>query len=117
MGKIIKDIRLTFKEDESDIKKFLESKSSPTCFLKDLARIEMEKEKRMLENYGTKDVLEQIKALLEQKPTEPPVINITAQLGNAPAELQQQQQTEKKTDYLTTDDFDDEEFNIDVSDI
>ena len=39
--KIGRDIRLTFKEDEQDIREYLESKSSATCFLKDLARLEI----------------------------------------------------------------------------
>ena len=43
--KIVRDIRLTFKEDEQDIREYLESKSSATCFLKDLARLEMQREK------------------------------------------------------------------------
>ena len=64
--KIVRDIRLTFKEDEQDIREYLESKSSATCFLKDLARLEMQREKKMLESANANSVLEQIMQLLNQ---------------------------------------------------
>ena len=57
--KIVRDIRLTFKEDEQDIREYLESKSSATCFLKDLARLEMQREKKMLEKI-TEIIAEQL---------------------------------------------------------
>lgn len=81
--KIGKDIRLTFKEDEQDIRRYLESKSSATCFLKDLARIEMQREKKMLESAYANDVLEQIMQLLNQKEPKAPVFNLTANFEGA----------------------------------
>ena len=76
--KIVRDIRLTFKEDEQDIREYLESKSSATCFLKDLARLEMQREKKMLESANANSVLEQIMQLLNQKELQAPFFNLKA---------------------------------------
>lgn len=82
-NKIGKDIRLTFKEDEQDIREYLESKSSATCFLKDLARLEMQREKKMLESAYANNVLDQIMQLLNQKEPQAPVFNLTANFEGA----------------------------------
>ena len=81
--KIGRDIRLTFKEDEQDIREYLESKSSATCFLKDLARLEMQREQRMLESANANSVLEQVMQLLSQKEPQAPVFNLTANFEGA----------------------------------
>lgn len=81
--KIVRDIRLTFKEDEQDIREYLESKSSATCFLKDLARLEMQREKKVLESANANHVLEQIMQLLNQKEPQAPVFNLTANFEGA----------------------------------
>ena len=112
--KVSKDIRLTFKEDEQDIKEYLESKSSATCFLKDLARIEMERERRILETANANVVLEQIKQLLEQKEPQTPIFNLTAQIGSVQAvggvtSGSQQHETEDLDD--------DDDFDLDISDL
>lgn len=39
-----KEIRITFKEKESDLYDYIQSKSSASAFLKDLARIEQKRE-------------------------------------------------------------------------
>lgn len=81
--KIGRDIRITFKEDEQDIRDYLESKSSATCFLKDLARLEMQREKKVLESACANNVLEQIMDLLNHKEPKAPVFNLTANFEGA----------------------------------
>lgn len=39
-----KEIRITFKEKESDLYDYIQSKSSASAFLKDLARLEQKRE-------------------------------------------------------------------------
>ena len=110
-----RDIRITFKEDEQDIREYLESKSSATCFLKDLARLEMQRERKVLESASANQVLEQIVQLLNQAEPKAPVFNLTANfegaipmIGGVPQgtiDTQQQQVDEE------------EEFDLDIDDI
>lgn len=46
--KIPKEFRITFKEDEEDLKMYIFSKSSYSAFLKDLARVEMKREQNII---------------------------------------------------------------------
>ena len=111
-----RDIRITFKEDEQDIREYLESKSSATCFLKDLARLEMQRERKVLESASANKVLEQLMDLLNQKEPQAPVFNLTAKfeggipmVAGTPAgsgnDNGQQQEEEE------------EEFDLDISDL
>ena len=115
--KIGRDIRLTFKEEEQDIREYLESKSSATCFLKDLARLEMEREKKMLESAYANNVLEQIMQLLNQKEPQAPVFNLTANFEGAIPMAGYPQQMPNNGQANNDNDEDDEEFEIDMSDI
>lgn len=111
-----RDIRITFKEDEQDIREYLESKSSATCFLKDLARLEMQRERKVLESASANKVLEQLMDLLNQKEPQAPVFNLTANFeggipmvagtptGSGMSNEQQQEEEE-------------EEFDLDIDDI
>lgn len=111
--KIIRDIRLTFKEDEQDIREYLESKSSATCFLKDLARLEMQREKKVLESANANHVLEQIMQLLNQKEPQAPVFNLTANFeGAIPMASVAPQGSENKEP-----EEEEEEFDLDISDL
>lgn len=116
--KIGRDIRLTFKEEEQDIREYLESKSSATCFLKDLARLEMQREKKMLESAYANNVLEQIMQLLNQKEPQAPVFNLTANfegaipMANAPQQIAQQPSNNNKDIYE-----EEEEIELDITDI
>lgn len=113
--KIGRDIRLTFKEDEQDIREYLESKSSATCFLKDLARLEMQRERKMLESANANNVLEQIIQLLNQKEPQAPIFNLTANFEGAipvAGAIPQNniQATQPKEE-------EEEEFDLDISDL
>lgn len=111
--KIVRDIRLTFKEDEQDIREYLESKSSATCFLKDLARLEMQREKKVLESANANHVLEQIMQLLNQKEPQAPVFNLTANFeGAIPMAGVAPQGSENKEP-----EEEEEEFDLDISDL
>lgn len=110
-----KDIRLTFKDDEQDIREYLESKSSATCFLKDLARLEMQRERQMIESANANAVLEQLRQLLEQKEPQAPVFNLTAQIGSVtgvPVDTNQ-----NNTDNEEDTNIDDIDLDVDFSDI
>lgn len=111
-----KDIRLTFKDDEQDIREYLESKSSATCFLKDLARLEMQRERQMIESANANVVLEQLRQLLEQKEPQAPVFNLTAQIGSVtgvPVDTNQNN-TDNEEEDTNIDDID---LDVDFSDI
>ena len=110
-----KDIRLTFKDDEQDIREYLESKSSATCFLKDLARLEMQRERQIIESANANAVLEQLRQLLEQKEPQAPVFNLTAQIGSVtgvPVDTNQ-----NNTDDEEDTNIDDIDLDVDFSDI
>lgn len=117
--KIGRDIRITFKEDEQDIRDYLESKSSATCFLKDLARLEMQREKKMLESAYANNVLEQIMELLNQKEPKAPVFNLTANFEGAMpiAGAPLSSGTSEPNVDTTEDDEEDDDFDIDISDL
>lgn len=117
--KIGRDIRLTFKEDEQDIRDYLESKSSATCFLKDLARLEMVREKKMLESAYANNVLEQIIELLNQKEPKAPVFNLTANFeGGIPiAGAPLGSGISEPNVNTAEDDDEDDDFDIDISDL
>lgn len=111
-----KDIRLTFKDDEQDIREYLESKSSATCFLKDLARLEMQRERQIIESANANAVLEQLRQLLEQKEPQAPVFNLTAQIGSVtgvPVDTNQNN-TDNEEEDTNIDDID---LDVDFSDI
>lgn len=112
--KIGRDIRLTFKEDEQDIREYLEGKSSATCFLKDLARLEMQREKKMLESASANHVLEQIMQLLNQKEPQAPVFNLTANFEGA---IPMAGIVPQQTGQAPAEDEDEEEFDLDISDL
>lgn len=112
--KIVRDIRLTFKEDEQDIREYLESKSSATCFLKDLARLEMQREKKMLESANANSVLEQIMQLLNQKEPQAPVFNLTANFEGAIPMAGIPQGSGEKAQQQEEDE---DEFELDISDL
>ncbi|MGL5711432.1 MAG: hypothetical protein ACRCX2_00305 [Paraclostridium sp.] len=105
-----RDIRLTFKEDEQDIREYLESKSSATCFLKDLARLEMQREKKILESSDATYVMQQ---LLEKLQMNAPVFNLTANIEgvvaptNYPSNNSQLESTEEE----------EIEIDLDISDL
>lgn len=111
-----RDIRLTFKEDEQDIREYLESKSSATCFLKDLARLEMQREKRVLESASANQILEQLQQLLNQAEPKAPIFNLTANFeGVLPMTTGVPQETQNTTQKVEEDE---EEFiDIDISDL
>lgn len=48
-----REIRITFKEKEDDLYRFIQGKSSASAFLKDLARLEQKKEEIYLNNLKT----------------------------------------------------------------
>ena len=111
-----RDIRITFKEDEQDIREYLESKSSATCFLKDLARLEMQRERKVLESASANHILEQLKELLNQKEPQAPVFNLTAKFeGGVPMVMNAPQGTLPPND--TTEDEEEEEFDLEIDDI
>ena len=110
-----KDIRITFKEDEQDIIEYLESKSSATCFLKDLARLEMQREKKMLESAYANNVLEQIVQLLNQKEPKAPVFNLTANFEGAIPMIGAQMNNNNKQEDIIEDEED--EFILSPEDI
>ena len=110
-----RDIRLTFKDDEQDIREYLESKSSATCFLKDLARLEMQRERQVIESANANTILEQLKQLLEQKEPQAPVLNLTAQIGSVtsvPVDTNQNANNEEEDTNI-----DDMDLDVDFSDI
>lgn len=110
-----KDIRLTFKDDEQDIREYLESKSSATCFLKDLARLEMQRERQVIESANANAILEQLRQLLEQKEPQAPVLNLTAQIGSVtsvPVDTNQNANNEEEDTNI-----DDMDLDVDFSDI
>ena len=110
-----RDIRLTFKDDEQDIRECLESKSSATCFLKDLARLEMQRERQVIESANANTILEQLKQLLEQKEPQAPVLNLTAQIGSVtsvPVDTNQNANNEEEDTNI-----DDMDLDVDFSDI
>lgn len=55
-----REIRITFKEKEDDLYRFIQGKSSASAFLKDLARLEQKKEEIYLNNLKT-NILNNIK--------------------------------------------------------
>lgn len=112
MGKIGKDIRLTFKDDEQDIRKYLESKSSATCFLKDLARIEMEREKKMLESADANAILQN---LIQSLQAQAPVFNLTANIEGAVPVMGAVPTNNPTTENQYEED--EEEFDLDISDL
>lgn len=110
-----RDIRLTFKDDEQDIREYLESKSSATCFLKDLARLEMQRERQVIESANANAILEQLRQLLEQKEPQAPVLNLTAQIGSVtsvPVDTNQNANNEEEDTNI-----DDMDLDVDFSDI
>lgn len=115
--KIGRDIRLTFKEDEQDIREYLESKSSATCFLKDLARLEMQREKKMLESAYANSVLEQIMQLLNQKEPKAPVFNLTANFEGAIPMVGTLPQGSGNNITTEEDEEEEEEIELDISDL
>lgn len=114
MGQIKRDLRITFKDEEDDLKKYLESKSSATCFLKDLARIEMEREKALIASSNTNEVLKKVMELLESNIPQAPVFNLTAQIGGVPVNELVTNGQDIDDDEI---DIDDEEPEIDFSDL
>lgn len=110
-----RDIRLTFKDDEQDIREYLESKSSATCFLKDLARLEMQRERQVIESANANAILEQLRQLLEQKEPQAPVLNLTAQIGSVTSvPVDTNQNTNNEEEDTNIDDMD---LDVDFSDI
>lgn len=67
-----KEIRITFKEKESDIYDYIQSKSSASAFLKDLAKLEMKREEIVLNNLNrfeatcSKEETEDIEDIIEK---------------------------------------------------
>ena len=111
-----RDIRITFKEDEQDIREYLEGKSSATCFLKDLARLEMQRERKVLESASANQVLEQIIQLLNQAEPKAPVFNLTANFEGAVPMIGGVPQGTKDTQQQDNDD--EEDFlDFDISDL
>lgn len=110
-SKIGRDIRLTFKEDEQDIRDYLESKSSATCFLKDLARLEMQREKKMLDSADATYMMQQ---LLEKLQQTAPVFNLTANIEGAMPIVTQQSIVNNE---VALDEEIEEEFDLDISDL
>ena len=51
-----REIRITFKEKEDDLYRFIQGKSSASAFLKDLARLEQKKEEIYLNNLKNESV-------------------------------------------------------------
>ncbi|MCX0355207.1 hypothetical protein LI064_11840 [Clostridium perfringens] len=51
-----REIRITFKEKEDDLYRFIQGKSSASAFLKDLARLEQKKEEIYLNNLKNESI-------------------------------------------------------------
>lgn len=67
-----KEIRITFKEKENDLYDYIQSKSSASAFLKDLARIEQKRENIYL---GVTPVVVQVEKADNEKEIETIDIN------------------------------------------
>lgn len=73
-----KELRITFKDNETDLYEYLKGKSSPSVFLKNLADIERKREEVYI-NGGVSRVAE-LTPLVKEEPTKTTVVKDISEL-------------------------------------